>query len=256
MVCAEGVRCGVLRPCLADLHVHTVVSPCAEVEMIPPLIVKQALRIGLGLLGITDHNTCRNAGAVMEAARGTDLGVLPGMELQTREEVHLLCLFGALDAALAWQGEVYGLLPGLANAAETFGAQFVVDATGEYVATEERLLLASADVGLEEAIERVHRMGGLAIPAHVDRPAFSLLANLGFVPPGLKADGMEIFRLSRPAEVVAANPALAGYPLVCGGDAHQLDEMSNRTRFKIEGPAFAEVKSAFAAAAGRRVVVD
>jgi hypothetical protein len=99
-------------------------------------------------------------------------------------------------------------------------------------------------------------MGGLAIPAHVDRPAYSLLGNLGFVPPGLRADAMEIFRRSKPEEVLAAHPDLAGYPLVSGGDAHQLDEMSNRTRFKIEGPAFAEVRKALTGEDGRKVVID
>jgi 3',5'-nucleoside bisphosphate phosphatase len=245
-----------LKPCLADLHVHTVVSPCAEVEMIPPLIVRQALRIGLQLLAVTDHNTCRNTGAVCTAAEGTGLIVLPGMELQTREEVHLLCLFETLEQADAWQVEVYRRLPDLRNPEDHLGAQFVVDASGEYLATEERLLLTSVDLGLEEAIRKVQEMGGLAIPAHVDRPAFSLLANLGMVPLGLPADGMELSRHSDPARAIALHPELGGYSLVSGGDAHQLDEIGSRTRFKIQAPGFSEVRLALARQGGRRVTVD
>jgi predicted metal-dependent phosphoesterase TrpH len=117
----------------ADLHIHTVLSPCAEVEMIPPLIVEHALDAGLDLIAITDHNASANAGAVMEAARKTGLKVLSGMELQTREEVHLLCLFDTLEQLTTWQSEVDRALPDLLNRAETLGEQFVVDAAGDFV---------------------------------------------------------------------------------------------------------------------------
>src|SRR5512136_136217 len=95
----------------ADLHIHTVLSPCAEVEMIPPLIVERALDAGLDLIAITDHNASANAAAVIDAARGTGLKVLPGIELQTREEVHLLCLFDSLEQLQTWQTEVDDALP-------------------------------------------------------------------------------------------------------------------------------------------------
>jgi 3',5'-nucleoside bisphosphate phosphatase len=193
---------------------------------------------------------------VIEAARDTGLTVLPGMELQTREEVHLLCLFETPEQAEAWQGEVYRRLPALLNPEDHLGPQFVVDAAGDYVETEGRLLLTSADIGLEEAVTGVQRLGGWAIPAHVDRPAFSLLANLGMVPPGLPVAAMELFRHSDPVRAVAQYPELGRYSLVSGGDAHQLDEMSNRTRFKVEGATFDEVRLALANRDGRKVTVD
>ena len=89
-----------LRSLWVDLHVHTVISPCAEVEMIPPLIVGRARELGLGAIAITDHNTAENVGAVQRAARDTGLVVLAGMEVQTREEAHILCLFDRLEQAL------------------------------------------------------------------------------------------------------------------------------------------------------------
>jgi predicted metal-dependent phosphoesterase TrpH len=136
---------GTLR---ADLHVHTVLSPCAEVEMIPPLITRQALQLGLGIIGVTDHNSAENVAAVMEAAEGTGLVVLPGMEVQTQEEVHLLCLFDTLEQVLTMQGRVYNHLPDLKNNAEVFGAQFVVDSDGEFIRYNERQLLTTTSLSV------------------------------------------------------------------------------------------------------------
>ena len=127
----------------ADLHVHTVLSPCAAIEMIPPLIVQEALTQGIRLIAITDHNATGNIGAVQKAAAGTDLIVIAGMEVQTREEVHVLCLFDTLSQAEAWQQIVDQALPAIENNPDFFGEQFVVDETGDFIRSEERLLLNS-----------------------------------------------------------------------------------------------------------------
>jgi 3',5'-nucleoside bisphosphate phosphatase len=236
---------------LADLHVHSVLSPCAEVEMIPPLIVKRALSLGLGLIAITDHNAAHNCAAVMRAAEGTGLTVLPGMEVQTGEEIHVLCLFDTLEQALTWQGTVFNHLPDRPNPEDVLGAQFVVDAQGDYLRTEGRLLLTSTDLSLDEVVRRVRALGGLPVPAHVDRPSFSLLANLGFVPPHLDVPALEIFRLTDPAALLAQHPDLAGWPLIRDSDAHRLDEMAPRLRLNLAAPAVAELAQALAGQAGR-----
>ncbi|MBC7259821.1 MAG: PHP domain-containing protein [Chloroflexi bacterium] len=245
-----------LRPFLADLHIHTVLSACAEVEMIPPLIVRRACRLGLGIIAVTDHNACANAEAVIRAADGTGLAVLPGMELQTREEVHLLCLFDTVEQCGQWQEEVWRALPPLANREEFFGPQYVVDAEGEWVRTEERLLAASADIGLERAVARVHALGGLAIPAHVDRPSFSLLANLGMVPANLGADALEVTARFQPEAGFSQWPELRAWPLVVNGDAHRLSEIRNRTLFKVAAPTVYELSLALRGVEGRKVAVD
>ena len=177
---------------LIDLHIHTVLSPCAEVEMIPPLIVRRALELGLGMIGIADHNCAANAAAVIEAARDTGLTVLPGMEVQTREEVHMLCMFDTVGQVEAWQHTIDGALPGLPNRESFFGAQYVVDATGAHRYTEERLLATSTSLSVEQVAAGVAALGGLCVPAHIDRPSFSILSNLGFVPQGLPVTGVEI----------------------------------------------------------------
>jgi 3',5'-nucleoside bisphosphate phosphatase len=245
-----------LRPILADLHLHTVLSPCAEIEMIPPLIVARAQHLGLGLIAVTDHNACDNAGAIMEAASGTGLHVLPGMELQTVEEVHLLCLFDTLAQCRRWQEEVDRKLPSLQNKEDLFGPQFIVDAAGEWIRTEGRLLATSVEMTVEEVSREVHLLGGMLIPAHVDRPSFSLFSNLGFLPNRLGADAMEVTSRFDPEVGLRQWPDLDTYCLIIGGDAHRLSEIQNRTLFKIERPGIEEIAFAFRGEKGRKVTVD
>lgn len=240
-----------MKTFVAELHCHTVLSPCAEVEMIPPLIVETAIERGINLLAITDHNASANIEAVQKAARGMDLIVLPGMELQTREEVHLLCLFDTLAQSAAWQAIVDEHLPPLENDIEHFGEQFVVDETGEFIRRETQLLLTSAALSLEDAIGRVNALGGLAIPAHVNRQAFGLIANLGFVPVDVQIDALEVSRHLNVSEAVKKFPQIKGYPLVQGGDAHRLDELLGATVFDLAAPTIAELKLALHGTDGR-----
>jgi len=219
--------------------------------MIPPLIVRQALKLGLQLIAVTDHNSAANCAAVIQAAQGTGLAVLPGMEVQTAEEIHVICLFDTVEQALTWQGTVFDHLPDQANAEDLFGAQYVVDAEGEYLRTETRLLQTATDLPLEEILRRVKALGGLAIPAHVDRPSYSLLANLGFVPAGLDAPALEIFRLTDPAAAIARWPDLAPYPLIRSGDAHRLNEITPALKLTLAAPMVAELALALAGSNGR-----
>jgi hypothetical protein len=241
----------------ADLHLHTLLSACAEVEMIPPLIVDEALRKGLDIIAVTDHNATANAGAVIEAAEGSGLTVLPGMELQTREEVELLCLFDSVTQAEAWQAKVDAWLPPLENDAERFGPQFVVDAEGDFVREDTRMLQAPAQVGLEEAARTARALGGLVIAAHIDRPAKGLMPVLGFWPPDLEVDAAEVSYNMRPSQARKTYRSLPDIPLVSSSDAHWLDWIGKViTVFKlVSEPSLDELRSAFAGLEGRRVSV-
>jgi predicted metal-dependent phosphoesterase TrpH len=235
----------------AELHVHTLLSPCAEVEMIPPLIVQEALERGIHLIGITDHNASANVEAVQKAAAGTGLVVLPGMELQTQEEVHLLCLFDRMEQLSAWQRQVDQALPSIENNVEYFGEQFVVDETGDFLGREKRLLITSAAISLEEAFAGVRALGGLAIPAHVDRKAYGLIANLGLVPPDLEVEALEISRHHTPVEARRNFPQIHGYPLIQSGDVHRLEEFLGVNRFELQAPSVEEIRKALRGEAGR-----
>lgn len=240
----------------ADLHVHTVLSPCAEVEMIPPLIVERALELGIDLIAITDHNASANVSAVQKAAEGTGLTVLPGMEVQTREDVHLLCLFASLADLEVWQHEIDLSLPNELNPADYLGEQFVVDENGDYIRTETRLLLTSTKFSIEEVIERVNQLGGLVIPAHVNRTAYGLFPTLGFLAAWWNFPALEISRHITPEALNNQFPSSKDHPLIQSGDVHRLDEFVGTTYFEIETRSLDEIRLAFLGEHGRKVWIS
>lgn len=240
----------------AELHVHTVLSPCADVEMIPPLIVRTALDRKLQIIAVTDHNASANVQAVQRAAAGTKLTVLPGLELQTLEEVHLLCLFADSEALLDFQAGIDLLMPERKNDAEFFGEQFIVDETGDFVAREERLLLNSCRIEFGDAVRLVQSLGGLAIPAHVDRRAYGLYTNLGFLPADITVDAVEISRHTTVPAMIAEHPELAGIPLLQGGDVHYLDDFLGANLFRLASPTVEEIRLALAGDQGRSCQID
>ncbi len=235
----------------AEFHIHTVLSPCAELEMLPPLIVMEALDRGIKLIAITDHNATGNIQAVQKAAAGTGLTVLPGMELQTREEVHVLCLFDRLEQAENWQKLVNTHLPDQENRADYFGDQLLVDENGDFVAREGRLLATSTRLSIDEVWRQVENLGGMVIPAHVNRPANGLLAILGFVPPDIPFPALEISRQLKPSVAATLHSQLTGYPLVQGGDAHRLENILGLNQLQVEKPTLTEIRMALKNSNGR-----
>lgn len=242
-----------MRTFRADLHVHTVLSPCAEVEMIPPLIVERALDLGIDLIAITDHNASANVSAVQKAAKGTGLTVLPGMEVQTQEDVHLLCLFASLSDLETWQHEVDLSLPDELNPAEHLGEQFVVDESGDYIRTESRLLLTATDFSIEEVIQRVTKLNGLVIPAHVDRKAYGLFPTLGFLADWWNFPALDISRHITPEALHNQFPSSQNHPLIQSGDVHRLDEFLGTTVFEMEAPTLPEIRMALCGQNRRKV---
>jgi len=213
--------------------------------MIPPLIVQKALEIGLNLIAITDHNASENVLGVIKAAEGSTLTVLPGMELQTEEEVHVLCLFDTIDQLNGLQEIVDQTLPDIKNNVEFFGEQFIVDHTGEFIRRKERLLINSTRLSFDEAFHEVSNLGGLFIPAHVNRQAFGLIDHLGFVPPELDIDALEISRHLSLEESKKKYSQINSYPLIQSGDVHYLDDFLGVNQFIIEKPTISELKQAF-----------
>lgn len=240
----------------ADLHVHTVLSPCAEVEMIPPLIVQTALEKKIDLIAITDHNASANVGAVQKAAADTPLTVMPGMEVQSREDVHLLTIFDTLETLEAWQREVDRALPDQQNRPEFFGEQFIVDETGEFLGHETRLLLTSLHLSIDEVFARVRQLGGLVIPAHVDRTAYGLLPTLGLISEDWQVPALEISRHTTPEKTSAAFPSARRYPFIQSGDVHQLDAFLGTTVFRLASPTMIEIRLALRQIDGRTVHIE
>ncbi len=243
-----------MRTYRADLHIHTCLSPCGELEMTPRAIVDAAERIQLDIIGVCDHNATANSAAVAAAARERALTVVAGLEVTSREEVHVLGLFDRPAAALDMQTYVQAHLAG-ENDADEFGPQVVVDEHDEPVELCPHLLIGATDLSLTEVVEAIHARDGCAIAAHVDRERFGVIGQLGFVPPALPLDGLEHSpRVSR----VAAQERFAErgrWELTCGSDAHRLSEIGRgSTEFELDRPAVREIQMALHRTGGRRVV--
>lgn len=239
-----------------DLHIHTALSPCADDEMTPPKIIHAARAKGLHMIAVTDHNSAANAAAVTEAAAGSGIVVIPGMEVQTREEVHLICLFETGADITAFQDFIQQKMPSLKNNTRAFGHQRVMNGKGEPVREEEKLLLTSADLSVEEVTKTVKDRGGICIPAHVNRPSYSLLASLGFIPPSVEVAAVEISRHTNAEEARFIFPELKNYNIIGSSDAHVLTDIGiQHTYISIGGPpSFNELKLALENRSGRKVV--
>lgn len=235
-----------LKEFLSDLHIHTCLSPCTEIEMLPGAIVAQAREAGLHAIGVADHNSAENALAVKRIGEPAGLSVIMGMEITSAEEVHVLGYFETREGLLKMQEIVYRNLPG-ENDEEKFGQQVVVGDDGLPCGFSERLLIGSTVLSIEEIVAAIHGLGGLAIASHIDREGFGILGQLGFVPPGLALDALEV---SRPG--FAGMPP--GFPMVTSSDAHSLSDIGkNATRFVVEEMTISEMRKALAGHDGRSV---
>ncbi|MEN9564256.1 MAG: hypothetical protein RIR73_2500, partial [Chloroflexota bacterium] len=201
---------------------------------------------------ITDHNASANVRAVQKAADGTGLTVLPGMEVQSREDVHLLCIFASLADLENWQHQVDLYLPDELNPADHLGEQFVVDEEGEFIRSEPRLLLTASNFAIEEIIEHVNKLHGIVIPAHVDRTAYGLFPTLGFLADWWHFPALEISRHSTPSALHQKFPSSKYLPLIQSGDAHRLNELLGSMVFELEAPTLNEILMALGSTNNRK----
>jgi len=244
-----------LRRLRADLHIHTCLSPCGELAMSPRAVVERARAAGLDLIAVTDHNTTENAGAVIEAAAGTELAVLPGIELTTAEEVHVLGLFETGAALGPFQEEVYRNLPDLPAKMKFVEDQVLVDAADYVRGFCPRCLFGATLFSVQEAVELIRSHGGLAIACHIDRESFSLISQLGFIPPGLRLEAVEVSPRLTAEEARAEFGPFDPLQVVRFSDAHKPEEIgSAATEFLVERPSLGEIRLALAGAQGRRVI--
>ena len=203
-----------------DLHIHSCLSPCGDGLMTPNNIVGMAFIKQLDVIAVCDHNSARNLPAVKEVADMMNVLLLPGMELTTREEAHMLCYFRSVGECVAFGERIYEHLPPVPNNEKFFGRQQVMNAQDEETDTEERLLISALDLSFEECEKLIHEAGGLCVPAHINRGSNGVLNALGFLPPEVCYDALEISRK-------AAMPTmdLTKYRLLESSDAHYLENI-------------------------------
>lgn len=221
--------------CAYDFHIHSCLSPCGDADMTPANLVGMAKVKGLDVIALTDHNSSRNCEAALAAGARLGVLVLPGMELCTAENIHVVCLFAALDGALAFAGEVYRALPDIGNRPEIFGEQQVMDENDRVVAHEEKLLLNAADIRIDRAASMAARFGGAAFPAHIDRPANGAIGVLGGFPAGAGFLSAELSKSCDETEFLRAHPETKGLAFLHDSDAHYLWDIAEPMHF-IELP--------------------
>ena len=238
----------------ADLHIHSCLSPCGELSMYPRQIVGRALETGLDIISVCDHNTAENAAALMQAAEGTALTVFPGMEISSEEEVHLIGVFESLDDILPLQEAVYNSLPDVSANRKFTRDQVIVNEKDEVLGFNSRWLIGATRLSVYRIVDLIHKNGGLAIASHIDREAFSIITQLGFIPEDLDLDALEISsRMSVPEARVVYN-AYSRYPIVRFSDAHKPEEIGRpSTDLLLAEPRLDQVRSALRDPAGGRI---
>ncbi len=215
-----------------DFHIHSCLSPCGDNDMTPNNIVNMAALSGLDTIAISDHNTIGNVKAAMEVGKSCGVNVIPGMEVETSEEVHILTLYPSLEAAEAVAKEVYKRLPDIKNKTEIFGEQIYMDCDDNIVGYEDKLLISPADISFDELYELVKSVGGLFIPAHVDRHSYSVLTNLGFIPEEFDIKFIEVSTATTDLEsYLQARSDLKKYKVFRNSDAHYLENISMKDAF-------------------------
>ncbi len=204
-----------------DLHIHSALSPCGDNDMTPNNIVNMSIIKGLDVIAVTDHNSCGNVRAVMEVA-GDRLLVIPGMEVETSEEVHMVCYFPDIESCEKMGEYIKEHMQEIKNQEEIFGEQLYMDAEDNIVGKEENLLVTATNLDIFEVVEKSKEFGGIAVPAHIDRSSYSILSNLGFFPPELVVDTVEITAKNR---LKMEEEYEKKYNVISNSDAHYLEDI-------------------------------
>jgi len=211
-----------MTPLTYDLHIHSCLSPCGDDDMTPFNIAGMCALKGLDAVALTDHNTCRNCRSFLAAAKEYGLLAIPGAEVTTAEEVHAVCLFATLEAAMDFDRYLYGRLNKVKNREDLFGRQILYDETDNISGYEENLLINSTDIPFDSLWDIALSYGGVMFPAHLDKQSNSLLSNLGFVPPDSRFRTAELMDLTKLHSIAQENPYLKDCRIISSSDAHTL----------------------------------
>ncbi|HEY9595648.1 MAG TPA: PHP-associated domain-containing protein [Spirochaetia bacterium] len=217
-----------------DLHVHSALSACAEMIMSPRQIVLRAREAGLTVLTVADHNASAHVPVARRLGGDSGIVVIPGMEVASREEVHVLVYFSEMEALAEFQDLVDRSLPDEQNSPDIFGYQLLYDDGDDIVGCDERLRQVGTSLGLEEICRTVHSLGGAVVPAHVHRRRYSLLSQLGFVEGAGVFDAVEIARPEWVAGGFRLGQRIDGFPALAGSDSHFLEDVG-RFHLEIDG---------------------
>ncbi|MDD4058235.1 MAG: PHP domain-containing protein [Bacteroidales bacterium] len=228
----------------ADLHIHTVLSPCGDIEMTPQNIISRAIEEGLDIIGIADHNSTLNCLEIRRVGAEKSVYVLCGAEVTTREEVHVLC-FVEPDKLGDLQFFLESNIIKVPNNPDVFGYQLAVNVNEEVLEEVDYLLVNALNKSIEEISEFVHSLDGIVIPAHIDKGSNSIYSQLGFLPFGMVAEALEVSQNADSSLMVAKDKSIRGFNFIKSSDAHYLYEIGRAyTIIHPEELSFEGIKSA------------
>jgi 3',5'-nucleoside bisphosphate phosphatase len=242
---------------IADLHIHTSLSPCGNRGMTPALIINKALKKGVHILGITDHNSTRQAFTVKKIGKEKGIFVLCGAEATSREGIHCLALFKDDEKVLDFQKFLDEYLIRIKNNSTRFGEQLLIDENDKIIEVQDDFLGSSLNVSIFELGKKVHSLNGLFIPSHINRPHNSILSVFGKIPDNIKADALEIDCKYLDSSPLDKNPEINSYCLIRNSDAHHPEGIGSfPSAFNLETLSFDEIRMAINQVNGRGIEID
>lgn len=246
-----------MRVYKADLHIHSVLSPCGDLDMSPSKIVAQAKAKSLDIIAITDHNSTKHCEAVKKTGEKLDVFVLLGAEITTKEEIHCLTFFESFEKLNQMQDIIDKHLPAYKNDPRFFGEQIIVDEDENILNYEDRMLSAALELGIDELIDLTHQLNGLFVPAHINHHKNSLISQLGFIPDNMNCDAIEIYNRSSYESMLASQKNIDAYNVIRNSDAHYIDDVGKfSNELIIEEPSFKEIWQAMKGENGRKVKIQ
>lgn len=244
-----------LKTYQVDLHIHTVLSPCGDLEMGAPEVIKTAVTNGLDIIAISDHNTCDNCLAFINASNNR-ITVIPAIEIQSSEDIHLLTLYPDVATALKCKEWYWSSMLNIKNDVDSFGYQIVIDSENNIIRHEEKFLIQGVGHEIDEIIKKVHQLGGLAILAHIDRPSFSYPAVLGKIPDNYPVDALELSNNVTKEKALEFKKKYSKHTIIRSSDSHCLKTLTRNhaTEMVLKEPSFEEIKQALHNENGRHVI--
>jgi PHP family Zn ribbon phosphoesterase len=239
----------------ADLHIHSCLSPCADLFMTPRNIIERSASLGISIIAVCDHNSAENVMVTQAIGKKRGITVIPGMEITSSEEVHVLGFFKGIEQVFAMQSQIYAHLQPGENDEERLGMQVIVNEEDEVLGFNRRLLIGSTDLSVNRIVELIHGLQGIAVASHIDREGFGIIGQLGFIPQEINFDALEI---SSRTDWPDADQRFCSYhsvPWITSSDAHRLEDIGRKTTgLYMHHATFEEFGLLLAGAGGRKVI--
>lgn len=209
-----------------DIHVHTCLSADADDNMTPDKVIEKAIENGLDIIAVTDHNSVKNIQAAYECAEDR-IAFVPGVEIESSEEVHMLCLFPDLSSAYRMEKLLMMNLTDKKNKPEKLGHQYIYDV--DLGKREEKALLRyPSRMTIEEIIFAAKQMRGVALYAHLENKAYSALSVLGMLPEWPKAKALEFTNNDAGRKCAAKLRENSDQCFLFSSDAHRLEDINTK----------------------------